>query len=50
MLGADFGQQVQTMFDRDLAASDAIEVATWDRRSPAFRIQEWFGRLWEYWL
>ena len=50
MLGADFGQQVQTMFDRDLAASDAIELATWERRSPALRVQEWFGRLWEYWL
>ena len=50
MLGADFGQQVQTMFDRDLAASDAIEPAAWERRSPTFRVQEWFGRLWEYWL
>ena len=50
MLGADFGQQVQTMFDRDLAASDAIELAAWERRSPALRVQEWFGRLWEYWL
>jgi cardiolipin synthase len=50
MLGADFGQQVQTMFDRDLAASDVIELAAWERRSPALRVQEWFGRLWEYWL
>ena len=50
MLGADFGQQVQTMFDRDLAASDAIELAAWERRSPALHVQEWFGRLWEYWL
>lgn len=50
MLGTDFGQQVQTMFDRDLAASDAIELAAWQRRSPALRVQEWFGRLWEYWL
>ncbi|MEI6028116.1 MAG: phospholipase D-like domain-containing protein [Betaproteobacteria bacterium] len=50
MLGTDFGQQVQTMFDRDLAASDAIELAAWERRSPALRVQEWFGRLWEYWL
>lgn len=50
ILGAEFGQQVQTMFERDLAASDAIELATWERRSPALRVQEWFGRLWEYWL
>jgi cardiolipin synthase len=50
MLGADFGQQVQAMFDRDLAASDAIELTAWERRSPALHVQEWFGRLWEYWL
>ena len=50
MLGADFGQQLQAMFERDLAASDAIELAAWERRSPVLRVQEWFGRLWEYWL
>lgn len=50
MLGADFGQQVQAMFDRDPAASDAIELAAWERRSPALHVQEWFGRPWEHWL
>jgi cardiolipin synthase len=50
MLGADFGQQVQAMFERDLAESDAIELASWERRSPGLHVQEWFGRLWEYWL
>ena len=50
MLGADFGQQVQAMFDRDLAASNAIDLAAWRRRSPTLHVQEWFGRLWEYWL
>jgi cardiolipin synthase A/B len=50
MLGAEFGQQLQTMFEQDLAASDAIDLATWQRRSPVLHVQEWFGRLWEYWL
>jgi len=50
MLGAEFGQQLQSMFERDLAASDAIELAAWERSSPALHVQEWFGRLWEYWL
>lgn len=50
ILGAEFGQQLQAMFERDLAASDAIELVAWKRRSPALRVQEWFGRLWEYWL
>ena len=40
----------QTMFDRELAASDAIELAAWECRSPALHVQEWLGRLWEYWL
>jgi hypothetical protein len=38
------------MFERDLAASDGIELAAWKRRSPVLHVQEWFGRLWEYWL
>jgi cardiolipin synthase len=50
MLGPEFGQQVQAMFERDLAASDAIDLSAWERRSPVLHVQEWFGRLWEYWL
>jgi len=29
VLGAEFGKQVQAMFDKDLAASDAITLAQW---------------------
>ena len=50
LLGADFGAQLQAMFDRDLAASDAIELAAWQRRSPLLRVKEAFARLWAYWL
>lgn len=50
ILGAEFGQQVQSMFERDLAASDGIELAAWQQRSLSLRVQEWFGRLWDYWL
>ncbi len=50
MLGADFGRQVQALFERDLAASDRIELPTWQGRGPGQRVQEWFARLWEYWL
>ncbi|WP_338413962.1 hypothetical protein [uncultured Sphaerotilus sp.] len=28
----------------------AIELAAWEHRSPALHLQEWFGRLWDYWL
>ena len=50
VLGADFGRQVQAMFDTDLAASDAIALAQWRRRGLAVRVKELFARTWEYWL
>lgn len=50
VLGAGFGAQVQAMFDRDLAESDAITLAEWERRPVTLRLQEWFARLWAYWL
>lgn len=50
VLGPEFGKQVQTMFDKDLAASDAITLARWQRRALDLRLKEWFARVWEYWL
>ncbi len=50
VLGAEFGDQVQAMFDRDLAASDEILLAQWQRRTLDLRFKEFFARIWEYWL
>jgi len=50
VLGAEFGRQLQAMFDKDLAASDAIVLETWQRRGLDLRIKELFARAWEYWL
>ncbi len=50
VLGADFGRQVQAMFERDLAASDAITLVTWQQRQIDVRVKEMFARVWEYWL
>jgi cardiolipin synthase len=50
LLGADFGRQLQALFDRDLAQSDAISAAAWARRPAGLHLQEWFARLWAYWL
>ena len=50
VLGAEFGSQVQAMFEKDLAGSDAITLEQWDRRSLGSRIKEVFARAWEYWL
>ena len=50
VLGAEFGAQVQAMFDKDLAASDAITLAGWQHRSIESRLKEFFARVWAYWL
>lgn len=50
VLGAEFGKQVQAMFDKDLAASDAITLEQWQRRPLYLRVSELFARVWEYWL
>ena len=50
VLGAEFGRQLQAMFDRDLAASEAITLETWQRRGLDLRAKELFARAWEYWL
>ena len=46
ILGREFSQQMQAAFARDMAASDAIELASWERRSRLLRLKEWTARLW----
>ncbi len=50
VLGAEFGAQVQAMFEKDLAASEAITLEQWRRRALTLRVKELFARAWEYWL
>ena len=50
VLGAEFGSQMQAMFDADLAASDAITLEQWRRRPLELRLKELFARAWAYWL
>ncbi len=50
VLGAEFGAQVQAMFNKDLAASDPITLEAWQRRPIEWRMKEAFARAWEYWL
>ena len=50
VLGTEFGRQVQAMFDKDLAASQAITLQAWQRRELHLRVKELFARVWEYWL
>ena len=50
VLGAEFGRQIQAMFNKDLAESDEVALAEWERRTLDLRVKEWFARAWAYWL
>jgi len=46
ILGREFGQKMQAMFTKDLAASEAILAESWERRPLPFRFKEWMARVW----
>jgi len=46
ILGRGFAQQMQVMFDEDLAASRAIELKAWQARPYSLRVREWMASLW----
>jgi len=50
VLGAEFGAQMQTMFDADIAVSDAITLEKWEQRPLADHAREMSARAWAYWL
>jgi cardiolipin synthase len=50
VIGAEFGSQVQAMFDKDRSASDAITLDQWEARPLQLRLKEWLARLWARWL
>jgi cardiolipin synthase len=46
ILGHEFGQQMQAAFAADMVASDAIDLASWNRRPVLPRLKELVARLW----
>jgi cardiolipin synthase len=50
VLNADFAQQMEALFRRDIEASREITVEEWNRRGLVERMKEWSVRLFEYWL
>jgi cardiolipin synthase len=46
ILGREFAQKMQSMFDKDLEASQAIDLESWERRPLQFKFKEWMARLW----
>jgi cardiolipin synthase len=47
ILGQDFGKQMQAVFEKDLAASNAITLEQWNRRPLGMRLKEQAARLWQ---
>jgi len=50
ILGRGFGDQMDTMFGRDVRRSLRIEPEAWARRPLDVRMKELAARVWEYWL
>jgi len=50
IIGRDFARQMDAMFAKDLAESDAIDLDRWEHRPLLFRLKEWAALLAEYWL
>lgn len=50
VLGKEFGDQMRTAFERDVAQSDLITLEEWRKRPLDLRIRERFSRMWQYWL
>ena len=50
ILGRAFSRQMDAMFARDLAESDAIDLERWEQRSLILRLKEGVARIAEYWL
>lgn len=46
ILGRGFSSQMQAVFDKDLAASQPIDLLTWERRPVSDRLKEWAAHLW----
>ena len=50
VLSEVFGEQMEAMFEDDLARSRRIELSEWKRRSLGSRFKEMGARFWERWL
>jgi cardiolipin synthase len=50
ILGQDFGQQMQDVFERDLESSKLLTLEEWRKRSIVTRIKEKAARLWARFL
>lgn len=47
VLGREFGQKMVDMFTADMAASQPLDLDSWNRRPVNGRLKEWFSRMLE---
>ena len=50
VLGRDFADSMQAMFERDLEESDQITLDEWEKRPFDNRLKEWSAGLLKHWL
>lgn len=50
VLGRDFADDMQAMFERDLEESSQITIEEWEKRSIDNHFKEWLARLLKHWL
>ncbi len=50
IVGRDFGEQMENLFQLDLSHAQPIELEKWKRRSAWERIKERFVSLFKYWM
>ncbi len=50
ILGRDFADGMQAMFERDLEESDQITLEKWEKRSFVNHLKEWSARMLKHWL
>lgn len=50
VMGDAFGQEMESAFQDDLKDSTEITLPKWKQRPFGQRIEEWFARLFSYWL
>ncbi len=50
VLSTAFAAQMNTMFEKDLVASERITLEQWRARPLSLRVREQAARLWVYWL
>ena len=50
ILGRDFGEQMEALFEQDLKHSKRIRLSEWKKRPLWMHVKEKFSRLFEYWL